>query len=159
MRVDLEDLAEGYAHRPASEAGLDRARRAAISVSLGEGDVGVDIGGGRGRHAAVWREFGAQAIVVDPARGMATEAATIQGVEVIRAAAQKLPLRSDCARLAYFHLSIHYGDWMRRSGFCGREGSAGYGRWVRNIIGSRSWLDGFPLWVKSTRLVSRTRWR
>jgi ubiquinone/menaquinone biosynthesis C-methylase UbiE len=33
------------------------------------------------------------------------------GVEAIRASTQNLPLVDDSARLAYFHLSLHYGDW------------------------------------------------
>lgn len=111
MRVDLEDLAAGYDHRPASKAGLARARRA--GAHLTRGDIAVDIGGGRGRHAVVWSEAGAKPVVVDPARGMARAASAIHGVSVIRAEAQRLPLLSGSARLAYFHLSIHYGDWRR----------------------------------------------
>jgi SAM-dependent methyltransferase len=113
MPVDLENLAAGYAHRPASPQGLARACRAARSVSLGPGDVAVDVGGGRGAHAAVWVDLGALAVVVDPARGMATAAAQQAGVFPVRAIAQQLPLPSSRVSLVYFHLSIHYGDWQR----------------------------------------------
>ena len=130
MNVDLEDLAAGYAHRPASAAGLARARRAAESVSLAAGDVAVDIGGGRGRHAAVWLEAGARPVVVDPALAMTQAAVAVEGVDVIRAPAQALPLRDGCARLAYFHLSIHYGDWRRSLDEIGRVLQRGGECWI-----------------------------
>ncbi len=113
MRVDLEDLANGYRHRPISAAGLARARRAATSVQLQPGDVALDIGGGRGQHAAVWLDYGALPIVVDPARGMLHAVAIQQGVVPMSAVAQALPLANQRVRLSYFHLSIHYGDWRR----------------------------------------------
>ncbi|MEA2001581.1 MAG: class I SAM-dependent methyltransferase [Actinomycetota bacterium] len=111
MEVDLEDLAAGYAHRPSSPAALARAQRAAQSVHLGKGDVAIDLGGGRGQHAAVWAERGALALVVDPARGMVQVAAQRKGVAAICAYSQNLPLSKGSVRLAYFHLSLHYGDW------------------------------------------------
>ena len=113
MQIDLDDLAAAYSHRPASAAGVARAQRAGESVGLTPGDVALDIGGGRGRHAAAWLETGAVPLVIDPASGMTREAASVPGVVPVRAAAQALPLRDQCARLAYFHLSIHYGDWRR----------------------------------------------
>lgn len=109
--VDLEDLAAGYGHRPTSGAGLARARRAGQAAALRPGDVAIDIGGGRGQHARVWREMGAVALVVDPARAMVLEAAALPGVRSIRGRAQQLPLRDNAVTLAYFHLSIHYGNW------------------------------------------------
>jgi ubiquinone/menaquinone biosynthesis C-methylase UbiE len=113
MPVDLEALAAGYSHRPTSMAGLARARRAGDSAGLEEGDVALDIGGGRGRHAQVWLERNALPLVIDPAQGMAEAAATVPGVNPIRARAQAIPISDGRARLAYFHLSIHYGDWRR----------------------------------------------
>jgi hypothetical protein len=44
---------------------------------------------------------------------MVTGAAARSGVEAICGIAQALPLRTGCARLVYFHLSIHYGDWKQ----------------------------------------------
>lgn len=111
MPVDIEDLAAGYSHRPTSDAGRARARRAGSSLGLRPGDIAIDIGGGRGQHAGVWAEAGARALVIDPARGMTDEATAVPGVAAIRGEAQHLPLRDNSARLAYFHLSIHYGDW------------------------------------------------
>lgn len=113
MPVDLEELAAGYSHRPTSPAGMARARRAGASAALEYGDVALDIGGGRGRHAQVWLERNAYPLVIDPAQGMAEAAAAVPGVHSIRAQAQAIPIRDSCARLAYFHLSIHYGDWLR----------------------------------------------
>ncbi len=113
MPVDLETLAEGYSHRPTSVAGLARARLAADSVGLGPRDVAIDIGGGRGNHAAVWLEVGAKPIVIDPSAGMAKVADRHTGVAVVRAVSQQLPLLADSVRLAYFHLSLHYGDWRQ----------------------------------------------
>ncbi len=111
MNVDLEDLADGYNHRPISVASLARARRAAASVRLRRGDVAVDIGGGRGRHAAEWTKSEARPIVVDPARGMLQAARAEPGVVPVCGVAQALPFAGGTARLSYFHLSIHYGDW------------------------------------------------
>ncbi len=33
------------------------------------------------------------------------------GLAFVQSRSQRLPLRNDVAALAYFHLSIHYGDW------------------------------------------------
>ena len=111
--VDLEDLAVGYRQRPTSKAALARAARAATAARLGPGDVGLDLGGGRGRHAAVWAGRGARALVIDAARGMVQVASAQRGVDAVCASTQALPLRNASARLAYFHLSLHYGDWRR----------------------------------------------
>lgn len=111
MQVDLENLAAGYTHRPTSQAALARARLAAASVGLDRGQVGIDIGGGRGFHAATWLERHAIPIVVDPSPGMTVAANKHGGVRTVRAHSQYLPFRNDTAQLAYFHLSLHYGDW------------------------------------------------
>jgi len=110
-RVDLEALADGYEHRPASEAALRRPRRAAAEADLRRGDWAVDVGGGTGVHAAEWVRCGYQAVVVDPSRGMLRRAATRRGVIIVAGRAQALPFASETVGLVYFHLSIHYGDW------------------------------------------------
>jgi ubiquinone/menaquinone biosynthesis C-methylase UbiE len=51
------------------------------------------------------------ALVVDLARGMSRFAADRPGVIAVRASSQDLPIKSRSTRLAYFHLSLHYGDW------------------------------------------------
>lgn len=109
-RVDLEDLASGYSHRPTSPEAEARARMAAEEVALGPGDIALDIGGGRGHHAATWLERGGLPVVVDPSAGM-IEAARSQGVAAVRALSQSLPFADNSVRLTYFHLSLHYGDW------------------------------------------------
>ncbi len=111
MPVDLESLAAGYRHRPTSAAALTRARLAAGSACLAPGDVALDIGGGRGHHAATWLESGAHPVVVDPSYGMSQAANQHDGVDTVRAEAQYLPFRNDTVKLTYFHLSLHYGDW------------------------------------------------
>lgn len=109
--VDLERLAIGYTHRPASTAALERAVGAV--VDLGEGSIALDIGGGLGEHAAVWAARGVRSIVLDPSWIMVEAANRRTGVTALRARSQAVPLRNGVAALAYFHLSIHYGDWRR----------------------------------------------
>jgi len=50
-------------------------------------------------------------IVVDPSSSMCREASEREGVTVVRAPSQHLPLRGSIADLVYFHLSIHYGSF------------------------------------------------
>lgn len=109
--VDLEDLAVGYRQRPTSVAALARAERAAEMVELAAGDVALDIGGGRGHHAGAWARHSARSVVIDASRGMVQSAGSQPGVKAICAYSQAIPLIDSCARLAYFHLSLHYGDW------------------------------------------------
>ncbi|MCP4305293.1 MAG: class I SAM-dependent methyltransferase [bacterium] len=130
MQVDLENLAAGYSHRPASAAALARARLAASSANLDAGCVGIDIGGGRGHHAATWLEWHAVPIVVDPSAGMSKEASRHKGVHTVRAYSQFLPFRNDTARLAYFHLSLHYGDWKAALDEVGRVVMSGGECWI-----------------------------
>jgi len=113
MQVDLERLAAGYRHRPASSAGLARAKRAAEAAGVGLGDVAIDVGGGPGEHCAVWGRARAFGILVDPSHGMTQMGMRRPGVSAIRAQSQHLPIANGVARLVYFHLSIHYGDWRR----------------------------------------------
>jgi ubiquinone/menaquinone biosynthesis C-methylase UbiE len=130
MEVDLEDLAAGYAHRPSSPEALARAHRAAKSAHLSKGDVAIDLGGGRGQHAAVWVARGARALVVDPARGMVKVAAQRKGIAAICAYSQNLPLSNGSVRLAYFHLSLHYGDWRAALDEAGRVLSTDGECWI-----------------------------
>ncbi|MCJ7726972.1 MAG: class I SAM-dependent methyltransferase [Acidimicrobiia bacterium] len=111
--VDLEALAAGYEHRKTTPAALARAAAAADAAHLGSGSVAIDVGGGRGLHAGVFAGRGALAVVVDRSEGMSSAAASVPGVEVVVGDAADLPLADGCADLAYFHLSIHYGDWRR----------------------------------------------
>ena len=105
--IDLTDLNRGYRHRPPTPATLDRARKAA------EGHSGflLDVGGGTGAHASVWVREGVTPIIIDPSASMCREASTRDGLTVVRAVSQHLPLRDSVADLVYFHLSIHYGPF------------------------------------------------
>lgn len=105
--IDLTDLTRGYRHRQPTRATLERARQAAT----GRTGVLVDVGGGTGAHAGEWVGHGVTPVVVDPSVSMCREAAARQGVTVVRAASQHLPLRDGVADLVYFHLSIHYGPF------------------------------------------------
>lgn len=108
--VDLDRLARAYAHR--HEAGVERRVIPALEAAgVGSGDQVIDVGGGRGRHAAAMRSLaGCRSIVVDPSRAMLAEARAA-GVEVVRGRGERLPFADASAALAFFHLSIHHGDW------------------------------------------------
>jgi len=82
----------------------------AAARSLGPGALVVDVGGGRGDHAAVWRRLGLVALVIDPAWGMVRRAAG-WGALVARAVAEALPLGDAVADLVWFHLSLHHTRW------------------------------------------------
>lgn len=70
------------------------------------------MGGGPGSHAAEWATTGATAVVVDPSPDMNRLAGRrTPGLPVVRARAEALPFRTHCARLVYFHLSIHHTRW------------------------------------------------
>jgi SAM-dependent methyltransferase len=81
--------------------------------ALGDGAIALDVGGGRGEHAAVWAVGGVRSIVLDPSPAMLESARTKAGVIAIGGRAQAMPFRDATFDLVYFHLSIHYGDWRR----------------------------------------------
>lgn len=107
-QIDLDALAVAYLHRPASSASLDRARRA--GASLPPGSAILDIGGGPGHHARVWREQGHRPVVLDPSAAMCGLAAA-PGIAVVRGRSEALPFADGSFALAWFHFSVHYGDW------------------------------------------------
>lgn len=106
--VDLDRLATGYRHRPPSHASLERARLA--GEGLHSGSAILDVGGGPGYHAGVWRDLGHRPVVLDPA-GEMIRPAVERGITVVRGVSQALPFRDKSFDLAWFHLSLHYGDW------------------------------------------------
>ena len=108
--IDFEHLASGYDHRPMSAAARERAAAAAIAAGLGTGDLAVDVGGGRGGHAAVFAATGGMAIVVDRSLRMAVTARA-SGVAAVVGDGRWLPLGDGVCQLAYFHVSLHYGGW------------------------------------------------
>lgn len=107
--IDLDRLAGAYDLRPMSEA----ARARAVMSARGCSGWLLDIGGGLGGHAASWRGHGRSPVVVDPSVAMLMGARKVSGVAVVQARSQSLPFDDDSAALAYFHLSIHYGDWQK----------------------------------------------
>lgn len=106
--VDLSRLAAGYRYREASTASLDRAR--ATGADLPARARIVDIGGGPGHHAAVWADQGHFPVVLDPAADM-TRPARDRGLTVVLGVSQAMPFQDEAFDLAWFHLSLHYGDW------------------------------------------------
>ncbi|MBT8207933.1 MAG: class I SAM-dependent methyltransferase, partial [Acidimicrobiia bacterium] len=103
--VDLDALAIGYRHRRLSDAARLRALRAI--AGLDQGGLALDIGGGPGDHAAVFRSLGMRAVLVDPSLSMTGE----RRVDLaVCATAEQLPFIDAIAALAYFHLSLHYCD-------------------------------------------------
>jgi len=106
--VDLDRLAAGYRHRPASAASLDRAD--AAGSSLDQGSWVLDVGGGPGNHSAVWHRQGHNAVVLDPSAAMLAYGHH-HGLLGVRGTAQAMPFRTRRFALVWFHLSIHYGDW------------------------------------------------
>lgn len=106
--IDLDRLAAGYRHRPPSHASLERARLA--GEGLHSGSAILDVGGGPGHHSGVWRDLGHRPVVLDPAREMIRPAVE-RGITVVRGVSQALPFRDKSFDLAWFHLSLHYGDW------------------------------------------------
>ncbi len=109
VEIDLDQLADAYRLRPMSNA----ARTRADISSTGCQGLLLDIGGGTGDHAAVWVGNQKHPVVVDPASGMLERAVGRAGVAAVMATSQALPFQDRVAALAYFHLSIHYGDWRR----------------------------------------------
>ncbi len=111
--IDVEALAAGYRHRRVAPESLDRAAAAAEAAHLGPGSVAIDVGGGRGSQSGVFASRGALAMVIDRSETMAAAAASVPGVTAVVGDAGALPLADGCADLVFFHLSIHYGDWVR----------------------------------------------
>jgi ubiquinone/menaquinone biosynthesis C-methylase UbiE len=114
--VDLEDLARGYRFRPISRPAAERAQ----SAASGALDPLLDIGGGNGSHAGVWAAIGRQVAVLDLSEEMTRQARVRRNVDVVRGDAHCLPFRDDSFGLAYFHMSIHYGDWRSTLNEAGR---------------------------------------
>jgi len=128
--VDLEALAAGYDHRPATPAARVRAEGAADAARLGPGTLALDVGGGRGSHAAVFAARGARALVVDRSQSMAMAADAAPGVTAVVGDSGLLPLADAVCDLVYFHLSIHYGDWRTAMAEACRVGKPGGRIWV-----------------------------
>lgn len=105
--IDLDRLADAYRLRPMSA----HARERAITSARGCTGWLLDIGGGLGCHGTTWNEPGQHPVVIDPSPGMLGRASQHAELELVRAESRRLPFRSHSCALAYFHLSIHYGNW------------------------------------------------
>ena len=79
----------------------------------------MDVGGGRGDHAAVFAQTGARAVVVDRSPAMA-RAARDRGLAAVVGDGRRLPLRPATADLVYFHVCLHYGGWEEMLGEAAR---------------------------------------
>ena len=55
-------------------------------------------------------DLGHRPVVLDPAREMIRPAAE-RGITVVRGVSQAMPFRDKSFDLAWFHLSLHYGNW------------------------------------------------
>ncbi len=107
--IDLDALAAAYRHRPISGAGRRHALQAV--EGLDSGIWALDVGGGPGAHAEIWADLGHRAVVLDPGRAMLEIADRRRDVVAVQGRAQRMPFRSATFAAAFFHLSIHYGDW------------------------------------------------
>jgi len=152
--VDLGRLAAAYDHRRGS--GADRATTTARVVGIVPGSVVVDIGGGRGDHAAVFRSMGASAVVVDRSPDMARAAAQT-GIDTVVGMGESLPIASGCARLAYFHLSIHHGDTSAMLGEACRITEVGGTVWVWTLDPARLEESYLARWFPSVAAIDRRR--
>ena len=89
---------EGEARVRTALAGLERGARV------------LDIGGGTGAHSAVMRADGHLPVLIDPSLAQRQKAIK-QNLTVVGGISQSLPFAGDCFDMAYFHLSLHYGNW------------------------------------------------
>jgi ubiquinone/menaquinone biosynthesis C-methylase UbiE len=155
--IDLEALARGYLHRPLSTGSVHRAEAAVRRARLQSGSLAVDVGGGRGGHAAVFASTGATAVVVDRSVAMASEAATVPGVASVVGDSACLPVADDTADLVYFHLSLHYGDWRRSLGEAARVGRPGGTVWVWTLADRHHRASFLARWFPSVADIDEAR--
>ena len=72
----------------------------------------LDVGGGTGAHSAVMRAEGRLPVLIDPSLAQ-RQKANKQDLIVVGGVSQLLPFAGDCFDMAYFHLSLHYGNWTK----------------------------------------------
>ena len=154
--IDLERLASAYGHRAAGEADRRRASIAADAAGLEPGDVAIDVGGGRGGHAAVFAARGAMAVVVDRSPVMARHSAAA-GIPTVVADGERLPLGAGVARLVYFHLSIHHGDAVRMIGEAARVTRSGGTVWIWTLDHSHHRASFLTRWFPSVGPIDEQR--
>ncbi len=106
--IDLDHLSATYRFRPLRAAGEARVLRALREMPAGS--VILDVGGGGGDHAEVMRSAGYRPVILDPS-GAQQRKAREQGLPVVGGVSQQMPFAPGVFDMAYFHLSLHYGDW------------------------------------------------
>ncbi|MFV9671733.1 MAG: class I SAM-dependent methyltransferase [Acidimicrobiia bacterium] len=152
--VDLDRLAVAYAHRPPSDASIERAEQAGLL--LAPGARVLDVGGGPGNHSAVWQQQGHHPVLLDPSRTMVTGARD-RGLTGVRATAQAMPFRSRSFALVWSHLSIHYGDWESSVGEALRVADEG-GRIEIWTLGADHYEHSFlTSWFPSIAIIDAGR--
>ena len=90
----------------------------------------LDIGGGTGAHSEVMAQSGARPVVLDPSSAQREQAHLRGGLPVVGGIAQLLPFADGSFDMAYFHLSLHYGDWRAALSEACRVVSSGGRIWV-----------------------------
>lgn len=106
--IDLDHLSETYRFRPLRPEGEARVRLALRGLDPAARIL--DIGGGTGAHSRVMRSDGFSPVVVDPSAAQRARAAALD-LPVVGGVGQALPFADDSFAMAYYHLSLHYGDW------------------------------------------------
>lgn len=110
--------------RPAGEARV----RLALD-GLDSGTRVLDMGGGTGAHSAVMRNEGHLPVLIDPSPAQRAKARE-SGLVVVGGLSQALPFADDSFGMAYFHLSLHYGDWAAALSEAARVVRPGGRLWV-----------------------------
>ncbi len=155
--IDLDALAAGYEYRPTTPAAGARAAAAADAASLAPGSFALDVGGGRGSHAAVFAARGALALVVDRSTAMARAAHAVQGVAAVVGDAGCLPINDAACDLVYFHLSIHYGDWPKALAEAWRVCKPGGRIWVWTFHADHHRNSFIARWFPSVTVIDEAR--
>jgi hypothetical protein len=155
--VDLGRLATAYGYRGIS-GDAERVRRAAVAADLAPGELVVDVGGGRGDHAAVFQDTGARAVVLDPTPGMAASARG-RGVGAVIGRGENMPLADGCAALVYFHLSIHHGDADAMLGEAARVVAPGRSVFVWTLAAGHHRSSFLARWFPSVAAIDESRFQ
>ena len=155
-RIDLERLAAAYDYRAMGAGDRARAATAAEAAGLDSGDVAIDVGGGRGAHAAVFATTGALAIVADRSPTMAAHAAE-SGIRAVVADGGHLPFVDGVAGLVYFHLVIHHGDPVRMLAEAARVCRPGGLVWVWTLDPAHHRASFLARWFPSVVAIDERR--
>lgn len=153
--VDLSRLAGAYRYR-AEDAATGRAAMAGDAAGLRGGSLAIDVGGGNGRHAAVFAARESRVVVVDRSPDMAG-AAHHAGVPVVIGDGAALPIADGCADLVYFHLSIHHGPaegWIAEAARVVRPGGV---VWVWTLAAQHHRTSFLARWFPSVAAIDEAR--